>query len=63
MTNLVRGADEQMLKGMFSGIPESEWKTVDQGAATLVVAGFDPELDGTCLAFHFHFQGKVEEVM
>ncbi|KAH6715317.1 short-chain dehydrogenase [Leptodontidium sp. MPI-SDFR-AT-0119] len=45
MTNLVRGADEQMLKGMLSGIPESEWKTVDQGAATLVVAGFDPELD------------------
>ncbi|KAG4431514.1 hypothetical protein IFR05_013011 [Cadophora sp. M221] len=46
MTNLVRGADEQMLKGMLSGVPESEWKTIDQGAATLVVAGFDPGLDG-----------------
>jgi len=46
MTNLVRGADEQMLKGMLSGIPNSEWKTVDQGAATLVVAGFDPKIDG-----------------
>ncbi|KAH7393219.1 hypothetical protein BKA64DRAFT_709571 [Cadophora sp. MPI-SDFR-AT-0126] len=45
MTNLVRGADEQMLQGMLSGIPDSEWKTVDQGAATLVVAGFDPKLD------------------
>ncbi|KAK0100074.1 hypothetical protein ONS96_008010 [Cadophora gregata f. sp. sojae] len=45
MTNLVRGADEQMMKGMLSGIPNSEWKTVDQGAATLVVAGFDPRLD------------------
>ncbi|KAG4423346.1 hypothetical protein IFR04_003580 [Cadophora malorum] len=45
MTNLVRGADEQMLKGMLSGIPNSEWKTVDQGAATLVVAGFDPKID------------------
>ncbi|PVH85520.1 NAD(P)-binding protein [Cadophora sp. DSE1049] len=45
MTNLVRGADEQMLKGMLSGVPDSEWKTVDQGAATLVVAGFDPKLD------------------
>ncbi|KAH7321568.1 hypothetical protein BKA65DRAFT_568407, partial [Rhexocercosporidium sp. MPI-PUGE-AT-0058] len=45
MTNLVRGADEQMLKGMLSGVPDSEWKTADQGAATLVVAGFDPALD------------------
>ncbi|KAL2067978.1 hypothetical protein VTL71DRAFT_16076 [Oculimacula yallundae] len=52
MTGLVRGADEQMLNGMLSGIPDSEWKTIDQGAATLVVAGFDPALeanDGTYL--------------
>ena len=51
MTNLVRGADEQMLKGMLSGIPDSEWKTVDQGAATLLVAGFDPKIDGILLYF------------
>jgi hypothetical protein len=44
MTDLVRGLDEQGLKGLMEGT--EEWKTLDQGAATLVVAGFDPGLDG-----------------
>jgi hypothetical protein len=45
MTNLARGMDEQAIKGLFRGIGD-KWKTLDQGASTLVVAGFDPGLDG-----------------
>lgn len=45
MTNLARGMDEQAMKGLFQGIGD-KWKTLDQGASTLVVAGFDPGLDG-----------------
>ncbi len=44
MTGLVRGLDEEGLNGLMEGT--EEWKTVDQGAATLVIAGFDPGLDG-----------------
>ncbi len=46
MTELVRGMDDADLRGLIHDTPESEWKTIDQGAATLVVAGFDPALDG-----------------
>jgi hypothetical protein len=46
MTELVRGMDDDAFNGLIHGTPESEWKTIDQGAATLVVAGFDPALDG-----------------
>jgi len=44
MTDLVRGLDEQGLKWLMEGT--EAWKTLDQGAATLVVAGFDAGLDG-----------------
>ncbi len=49
MTGLVRAVDEKILKGMLRGIPSSDWKTMDQGAATFVVAGFDPKL--SCMSF------------
>lgn len=47
MTEIVRAMDKDSLDGLFQGVPDSEWKTQDQGAATLIVAGFDPSLDGT----------------
>ncbi len=49
MTNLVRGLDEEGMKGLLRGVGDN-WKTLDQGAATLVVAGFDPGLDGRQIA-------------
>jgi len=42
-TDLARELDEQAVKGLTQG--NFDWKSADQGAATLVVAGFDPELD------------------
>lgn len=45
MTEIVRAMDKDSLDGLFQGVPDSEWKTQDQGAATLIVAGFDPSLD------------------
>lgn len=45
MTNLVRGLDEQGFKGLFQGVGD-KWKTLEQGASTLVVAAFDPGLHG-----------------
>ncbi|KAF8851136.1 NAD(P)-binding protein [Acephala macrosclerotiorum] len=44
MTNLARELDEAAVKGLFAGIGDN-WKTLDQGASTLVVAGFDPGLE------------------
>ncbi|KUJ11768.1 NAD(P)-binding protein [Mollisia scopiformis] len=44
MTNLVRAMTEEALQGFFAGIGD-KWKNLDQGASTLVVAGFDPGLD------------------
>jgi hypothetical protein len=43
-TGLVRGLDENALKNLLEG--GHDWKTLDQGAATLIVAAFDPGLDG-----------------
>ena len=48
MTNLVRGLDEDGWKGL-GGV--KDWKTLDEGAATFVVAGFDPGLDGELFCF------------
>jgi len=42
-TDLVREMDEEGLKSLMKSV--MEWKTLDEGAATLVVAGFDPGLD------------------
>ncbi|PMD43364.1 NAD(P)-binding protein [Hyaloscypha variabilis F] len=42
-TDLVRGMDEAGLKSLNQG--NFDWKSIDEGAATLVVAGFDPGLN------------------
>lgn len=39
----MRGLDEGTMKQLVAST--EVWKTADQGAATLVVAGFDPLLD------------------
>ena len=41
-TNLTREMDEAGMKNLSHG--DIEWKSIDEGAATLVVAGFDPGL-------------------
>jgi hypothetical protein len=41
-TDLARELDEQSVKGLTQG--GFDWKSIDEGAATLVVAAFDPEL-------------------
>jgi hypothetical protein len=41
MTDLVRDLDENQLKGLMS---TEFWKTAEQGAATMLVAAFDPDL-------------------
>jgi hypothetical protein len=51
MTDLVRDLDEASLNGLLQGTSDTEWKTLDQGAATMVVAGFDPGLDGKSPCF------------
>ena len=43
MTGLAKGLDEEALQGLIQGT--TDWKTADQGAAALVVAGFDMGLD------------------
>lgn len=45
LTDLVRAMDAEAVGNLMAGTPESEWKTAEQGAATLIVAGFDPGLD------------------
>jgi hypothetical protein len=44
MTELVRELDQQGMQGLL--VVTDHWKTADQGAATLIVAAFDPGLDG-----------------
>lgn len=44
MTDLVRDLDDAGLKGLTSGT--EIWKDIDQGAATMLVAAFDPLLNG-----------------
>lgn len=44
----MRDVDESVKIVIEGSLNDKEyWKTTDQGAATLVVAGFDPKLDGT----------------
>jgi hypothetical protein len=43
MTGLANGLDEEALQDLIQRT--TDWKTADQGAATLVVAGFDLGLD------------------
>ena len=43
-TDLTREIDEAGMKSLLDG--DIEWKSIDEGAATLVVAGFDPRLYG-----------------
>lgn len=43
-TDLSRGLDEEGRKAIDSTAPGGSWKTLDQGAATTVVAAFDPKL-------------------
>lgn len=45
MTNLARDLNKEGIQALLQGIGD-KWKTLDQGASTLVVAGFDPGLDG-----------------
>lgn len=53
MTDLARGLDESSLKGLVSST--EVWKSTDQGAATIAVAGFDPEVDGMTFYLHTPF--------
>lgn len=43
-TELSRGLDADGLKVIDETAPAGQWKTLDQGAATTVVAAFDPKL-------------------
>lgn len=45
MTSLPRYMDPLALADLKAS--KAKWKTVDQGAATMVVAAFDPSLDGS----------------
>jgi len=49
MTDLVRDLDKKSLEGLAS--TAEIWKTADEGAATMVVAAFDPKLTGRSLFF------------
>lgn len=44
MTDLTRGLDEESVKGLLTAT--EVWKNIDQGAATMLVAAFDPLLKG-----------------
>ena len=48
LTDLVREADNEGMKNLLANT--QDWKNADQGAATLVVAAFDPALNGKLLA-------------
>jgi hypothetical protein len=39
--------DEEAVKNLTQG--NFDWKSIDEGAATLVVSGFDPGLNGELL--------------
>jgi len=41
-TDLAREMDEEAVKNLTQG--DFDWKSIDEGAATLVVSGFDPRL-------------------
>lgn len=43
-TDLSRGLDEEGRKTIAGTAPAGQWKTLDQGAATTIVAAFDPKL-------------------
>lgn len=43
-TGLSRGLDEEGRRTIDSTAPGGRWKTLDQGAATTIVAAFDPKL-------------------
>jgi len=47
-TDLTREMDEAGMKNLNHS--DIEWKSIDEGAATLVVAGFDPGLCGKLLS-------------
>ncbi|KAF3769806.1 NAD(P)-binding protein [Cryphonectria parasitica EP155] len=44
-TGLSRDMDAEAFGVIQSTLPEKEWQTLDQGAATTIVAAFDPKLD------------------
>lgn len=46
-TDLAREMDEEAVKNLTQG--NFDWKSIDEGAATLVVSGFDPGLNGELL--------------
>lgn len=58
MTPIVRNLDELGWKGIQD--PKMVWKTQDQGAATMVVAGFDPALISE-LNSHIEKSGMVRK--
>ena len=58
MTGLANELDEEALQGLIQGT--TDWKTADQGAATLVVAGFDVGLDCEYPIIHPYAGGSVE---
>lgn len=43
-TELSRSLDEDAIKTIDNTAPAGQWKTLDQGAATTIVAAFDPKL-------------------
>lgn len=51
MTEIVRGLDKEGMQGIMSSV--SEWKSLDQGVATQMVAGFDPALDSELIIWGF----------
>lgn len=59
MTGLANKLDEEALQGLIQGT--TDWKTADQGAATLVVAGFDAGLDCEQLIIHPYASESAEE--
>jgi hypothetical protein len=46
-TDLAREMDEEAVKNLTQW--NFDWKSIDEGAATLVVSGFDPALNGELL--------------
>jgi hypothetical protein len=59
VTDLIRGMDEAGLKSLNQG--NFDWKSIDEGAATLIVAGFDPGLNGKLPSFIFVTAWKNQE--
>lgn len=57
MTEIVRDLDQHGMEGLINTV--DHWKTADQGAASLVVAAFDPALDSTLLSITLFFQSPA----